>query len=231
MDLTTLTRARLAARLEHTLLDPEAGEAAITQLCAEAEAHAMLGVCVRPMQVALAADRLHDKGPIVVSVAGFPEGTQPTGDKVAQARQAMVHGAAEIDMVLNRELLEQRRYGEVFDDVRAVAEAIAPAPLKVILETVALEHEQKLTAAPLVQAAGARFLKTSTGYGPGGAMVEDVALLARLCGPGVEVKASGGVRNFAQAAAMLAAGATRIGCSASLAILSGCPDDSSPEST
>lgn len=209
----------VARCLEHTLLAPEAAETDILRLCDEAVRHGFHAVCVRPEMVAVAAARLAGREPVVVSVAGFPSGLDETAVKARHASEAVAAGAAEVDVVLNRQRLKAHDYAEVVADLRAVIKAAEGRPVKVILETAALDLEGRVLAAGLACAAGASFVKTSTGYGPGGATVEDVALLRRIVGPDVKLKASGGIRSFGQALALLAAGADRLGTSHSLAIV------------
>src|SRR5205085_6056511 len=152
---------------------------------------------------------------------GFPLGTASTGAKVFEAREAIRAGAAEIDMVINIGELKARNYALVVSDIREVVQAVKPHPVKVILETGALTRDEKVMGCALAKTAGAAFVKTSTGFGPGGATVEDVALLREIVGDDMGVKASGGVRTTADALEMIAAGATRLGTSAGVAIVTG----------
>lgn len=212
----------LAPYIDHTLLAPEATEDDVARLCAQAVRHGFFAVCVRQEHVALAARRLEGRGPGIVCVAGFPSGLEETAVKVRQAQEAAAAGAHEIDVVMNRQLLKAHDHAGVLLDLRAVVRAVEGRVVKVILETAALTTEEKAVAAALAKAAGAAFVKTSTGYGPGGATVEDVALLRRIVGPDMGIKASGGIRSFGQALAMLAAGAIRLGTSHGAAILEQC---------
>ena len=211
----------LAQAIDHTLLAPVAGREDIRKLCAEAAAERFAAVCVNPLWVREAVERLAGSGIPVASVVGFPLGATPPEVKTAEAGAVLDAGARELDMVLAVGLLKSGEDAAVQDDVAAVAAAAHArgARLKVILETCLLSEEEKARAARLAVAGGADFLKTSTGFGGGGATVEDVALLRRLAPREVEVKASGGIRTFAQARAMLAAGATRLGASAGVAIV------------
>lgn len=212
-------RHPLAHFFDHTLLDHAATRGQIEGLCDEALAHGFYGVCIYPEQVVWAVERLAGAPLAVVTVIDFPEGTMATRDKAAQARQAVADGATEVDMVLNRELLLANEYRAVEADVAAVVAAAQGRTVKVIVESAALDHVRLAQAAALALAGGAAWLKTSTGYGPGGATKEAVALLRRLAPASVGIKASGGIRSLAQARAMVAAGATRLGTSASVAIV------------
>jgi len=205
-----------ARHLESTLLRATATAEQIDALCDEAASLSILGVCVMPGYVRRAARRLAGSGVMVVSVAGFPLGSTTTSAKVAEAAGAIDLGAAEVDMVLNVGALLSGDNQLVEADVAAVALACHSrgARLKVILEMGYLSEEQKQAACRLTVSAGADFVKTSTGFGAGGATVEDVALLRRLAPEGVGVKAAGGIRDLESATAMLAAGADRIGTSA-----------------
>ena len=211
----------VAEAIDHTLLAPAASRDDIRRLCLEAAAERFAAVCVNPLWVAEAAGRLEGTGIPVASVVGFPLGATPAGIKVAEAERALEAGARELDMVLAVGLLKGGEDAAVEADVAAVAAAAHAqgALLKVILETCLLSEPEKERAARLAIGGGADFLKTSTGFGGGGATVEDVALLRRLAPSDVRVKASGGIRTFAQARAMLAAGASRLGVSAGISIM------------
>ena len=158
---------------------------------------------------------------MTICVVGFPLGAATTRAKAAETREAIANGADEIDMVVNLGLLKSGDHNAVFDDIRGVVEAAGGRPVKVILETHLLTREQKIATCALSKAAGAAFVKTSTGFSGGGATVEDIRLMRQVVGPDMGVKASGGVRNTADAHAMIGAGATRIGASASVAIVTG----------
>ena len=212
--------AQLAPMIDHTLLKPGATREELVKLCDEARRHGFATVCVSPENVAPCAHLLEGSGTRPISVVGFPSGTEATATKVAEARAAIAAGAAEIDMVLHRGRLKEKDYAYVERDIREVVEAARPRPVKVILETGALSRDEKVIACALAKAAGAAFVKTSTGFGPGGATVEDVALMRQIVGDDVGVKASGGVRTAADARRMIAAGANRLGTSASVAIVS-----------
>jgi deoxyribose-phosphate aldolase len=211
----------VARLIDHTLLKADATQDQIAQLCYEARTHHFASVCVNPANVRLSAQLLKGSDVKVCTVIGFPLGATASAVKAYETQQAIRDGATEIDMVVNIGALKSRDYQEVLDDIAAgVATAhAANALVKVIIETAFLTDEEKVIACQLSKVAGADFVKTSTGFGPGGATVEDVALMRRVVGPAVGVKASGGVRNFADTQAMLAAGATRIGASAGVAIV------------
>jgi deoxyribose-phosphate aldolase len=210
----------LAPLIDHTLLRPEATAAEVEQACEEARRYGFAGVCVRPRHVALVARRLAGCPVRTIAVVDFPSGTAQTDAKVEEARAAIAAGAQELDMVVNLAALKSGDYGLVLRDIQAVVEAARPRAVKVILETGALGREQKAIGAALAKAAGAAFVKTSTGFGPGGATPEDVALLRQVVGGGMGVKASGGIRTAADARRMVEAGATRIGTSSGVAIVS-----------
>ena len=211
----------LAARIDHTLLLPGATAAEVRALCDEARRFGFAAVCVTSSRVALAAACLRGSGVLVAAVVGFPHGSALAEAKACEARLAVRLGAGEIDMVANLGALADGDWAAVHDDVRAVVDAAGGRPVKVILETGALTQEQKIAGAVLARLAGAAFVKTSTGFGPGGATVVDVRLLRRVVGPAMGVKASGGIRTAAQARALLDAGATRIGTSSGVEMVTG----------
>ncbi|GBD08629.1 Deoxyribose-phosphate aldolase [Candidatus Thermoflexus japonica] len=225
---TAWTREALAARIDHTLLRPEATPGDIDRLCEEALRYGCAAVCVNPIYVARAAARLAGTPVKVATVVGFPLGASLTAIKVAEAALALSQGAREIDMVLPIGLLKAGEIDAVRADLQAVVAVChaAGALCKVILETALLTAEEKSLAARLAVEAGADFVKTSTGFGPGGATVDDVALLRRVVGPSIGVKAAGGIRTAEQAIAMLEAGASRLGTSATVAILEALPSAS-----
>lgn len=207
--------------IDHTLLKPDATQDEIAQLCYEARAHHFASVCVNPAHVKLAAQLLRGSDVPVCTVVGFPLGATPATVKAYETQQAIRDGATEIDMVINIGALKSGDYRVVYEDIGAVVRTAhaANALVKVIIEAALLTDEEKVIASQLSKAAGADYVKTSTGFGPGGATVADVALMRRVVGPGLGVKAAGGVRSYADAKAMIAAGATRIGASAGVAIV------------
>ncbi|MEF2073992.1 deoxyribose-phosphate aldolase [Consotaella aegiceratis] len=217
--ITIASPADLAGLIDHTLLKPEATPDQVRTLCAEAIQHRFCSVCVNPIYVSLVAGQLKGTGVKTCSVVGFPLGATPAASKAAETRQAVADGAEEIDMVIAVGLLKAGDTDAVKVDIAAVKEACGPALLKVIIETCLLTNAEKETACRLAQQAGADFVKTSTGFSTGGATVADIALMRRVVGPAMGVKASGGVRTFEDAKAMIEAGATRIGASAGVAMV------------
>ncbi len=211
----------IAVLIDHTLLKPEATAADIRKVCAEARQYGFASVCVNPYWVRLVAGELVGSPVKVCSVVGFPLGASATEIKVAETAAAIRDGAQEIDMVLNIGELRGGNRDAVRSDIRAVVEAAhaGGAIVKVILETALLNDEQKVAASLLAKDAGADFVKTSTGFGPSGATAADVALMRRTVGPGMGVKASGGVRTLEDLQTMVAAGASRVGASASAKIV------------
>ncbi len=211
----------LAASIEQTYLKTDATASLIENLCREAIEFHFFGVCVRPEWVSLAVKTLQGKSPRVITVVGFPSGLESTQQKIQETQQAIRDGAQEIDMVLNREALQAQDYGKVFADIQAVVHASGGAPVKVILETSLLSADEKIAACAIAQSAGAAFVKTSTGFAPGGggATLPDVQLLHRIVGKKMGVKASGGIRTRQDALQLIAAGATRLGTSSGAALL------------
>lgn len=212
----------LARMIDHTLLKPDATAAAIERLCAEARRHGFFSVCVNPAHVARCKALLGGSSVKVCTVAGFPLGAQLPETKAFEARQAVLDGADEVDMVINVGALKDEDDSLVLRDIQGVVGACRAggALSKVILETALLTDEEKVRACELSMRAGADFVKTSTGFAGGGATAADVALMSRAVAPGrLGVKASGGIRTYDDALTMIAAGATRIGASASVAII------------
>jgi deoxyribose-phosphate aldolase len=220
-DLATPSPGNIAAIIDHTLLKPEATADQVRVLCEEAQSYGFASVCINPGYVDLVAGILAGSGVPVCTVAGFPLGATPPEVKAFETRRSIDHGASEIDMVLNIGALKNADYQAVYDDVYAVVAAARPsgAIVKVIIETCLLTDEEKVAACVLSVAAGVDFVKTSTGFSTGGATVADVALMRRTVGPAVGVKAAGGIRTYADAQAMIAAGASRIGSSAGVRIV------------
>ncbi|GIW71843.1 MAG: hypothetical protein KatS3mg102_1385 [Planctomycetota bacterium] len=212
----------LAPLIDHTLLRPEADAEQIHKLCEEAARHGFASVCVNPFWVPLCARLLAGTPVAVCTVVGFPLGASNPAVKAFEARQAVAEGAAECDMVINIGALKSGLDEVVRRDIAGVVEAAGPgAIVKVILETALLDEEEKIRACELAVAAGAHYVKTSTGFGPGGATAADIALMRRIVGPRVGVKASGGIRDSRTALRMVRAGASRIGASASVKIVTG----------
>jgi deoxyribose-phosphate aldolase len=210
-----------ARYVDHTLLKPNATQEEIAKLCEEAKSYCFASVCINPTYVSLAAQLLRGTGVKICTVVGFPLGSTTPTVKAIEARDAIANGADEIDMVINVGALKSGNDVLVFDDIRAVREATRGRVLKVILETSLLSKEEKVRACAAAKKAGADFVKTSTGFGGGGATVEDIALMRQTVGPLMGVKASGGIRDTQTAEQMIQAGATRLGTSASVAIVTG----------
>ncbi len=217
------TDGRLAHMIDHTILKPEASQDEIAQLCYEARKYNFASVCINPTNVKLCADLLEGSGIPVCTVVGFPLGATPTDVKVFETQKAIRDGASEVDMVINVGALKSRDYELVERDIASIARAChaGNAILKVIIEAALLTDEEKVVACQLAKVAGADFVKTSTGFGPGGATAEDVALMRRVVGPTMGVKAAGGIRTYEDAQKMIAAGASRLGASASVKIVGG----------
>jgi len=213
--------SQLAACIEHTLLKADATAADIKKLCAEAREHRFYGVCVNGSWVALARHFLEGADVKVVCVAGFPLGAAFGDVKRFETEAAIDEGAHEIDVVLNLGRFKDGDDKYVFRELCDVVEAADERPVKVILETCLLSHEEKIRACRLVLESGACFVKTSTGFGPGGATAADVKLLRETVGPKFGVKAAGGIRDAQTALAMIEAGANRLGTSAGVAIVKG----------
>ena len=210
----------LACLIDHTLLKPDATEEQIVKICHEAIKHNFCSVCINPYWVPLAAELLDGTSVKVCTVIGFPLGATFSRVKAFEAEEAIAQGANEVDMVLNVGALKSGNYDLVTSDIQEVVKAAqGRALVKVILETGFLNESEKIKGCELSVAAGAHFVKTSTGFGPGGATVEDIALMRRVVGPEIGVKASGGVRDYDTAIAMIKAGATRIGTSSGVKII------------
>ena len=227
-----LTPQTLAGMIDHTALKPQTTEADVRQLCDEARRYGFASVCINPCYVQQAAADVQASPVKVCTVIGFPLGATLPAVKAEEARQAIKAGADEVDMVQNVGLLKSGRYADVQADIQAVVEAARTphqargrrsggALVKVILETALLTDEEKMIACVLAEAAGADFVKTSTGFSTGGATPEDIALMRLAVGDRLGIKASGGVRSFKEAQAVVAQGATRIGASSSVALVEG----------
>ena len=219
-----LTKKQLAGMIDHTVLKPFTVLAEIGRLCIEAMEHSFASVCINPCYVSMAKKLLAGTDIPVCTVIGFPFGANATVVKAFEAREAARAGAREIDMVINIGDLKDSRYDEVYEDIRAVVKSVASvnskAIVKVIIETCYLTEEEKVHVCLLAKKAGAHFVKTSTGFGTGGASVEDIVLMRRTVGANMGIKASGGIKTAAQAMAMIEAGATRIGTSTGVSIIS-----------
>ena len=211
----------LARRIDHTLLKADATQEQIEKLCREAREHGFATVCVNPYWVKLCAQLLAGSETAVCTVAGFPLGATPPEVKTYEAARAVADGATEVDMVMNVGALKSGDHRLVARDVAGVVEAshAGGARVKVIIEAALLTDKEKVKACVIARAAGADYVKTSTGFGPGGATAADVALMRRVVGPGMGVKAAGGVRDLESAKAMLEAGADRIGASVGVKIV------------
>jgi deoxyribose-phosphate aldolase len=215
-----MTRMELARLIDHSVLKPEATEDDVRAGADVVRALRIGFYCVQPFWVKLAAEAIGGAGACVVSVVGFPHGCDKTEVKARAAALAVTDGAREIDMVMNFGALKSGQAAVVAGDIEAVVRAVQRLPVKVILETTALSDVEKKLACRLAYDAGAAFVKTSTGFHPsGGATVADVRLMRSEVGPAIGVKASGGIRTFVDVRAMIDAGASRIGTSASAAIL------------
>jgi deoxyribose-phosphate aldolase len=213
------TPEEVARRVEHAVLAPEAGEADVAAACVLARASALRAVVAKPVHVALARRLLEGSGVRVVAVVGFPHGGSLAAIKAAEARAAIRDGADEVDMVIDLGALRDGRDDLIRDEIRAVVAAAGGHPVKVILEAALLSEAQKVRACQLAMEAGAAYVKTSTGFARGGATVDDVALLRRTVGRALGVKAAGGIRTWADAVALLEAGADLLGTSHTQAIL------------
>lgn len=217
-----LSPEKLAGMIDHTALKPETTPEQIRQLCREAREYKFASVCINPGYVELAASELQGSTIPVCSVIGFPLGTNSMELKALETRQAVAAGAREIDMVIHVGQLKAGNTNYVRRDIESVVKAAEPeAIVKVILETCLLTDAEIVTACELAAAAGANFVKTSTGFNKGGATCAHVALMRKCVGTKMGVKAAGGIRDYATAAAMITAGASRIGASAGIKIISG----------
>lgn len=223
----------LARMIDHTLLKPEATKEQVTQLCKEAIKYNFASVCINPCYVPLCAKLLRDSSVKVCTVIGFPLGATSSASKAFEAEHALRDGAKEIDMVINVGMLKSGEYDYVENDIFAVVTTSRRygALTKVIIETALLTDEEKIKACLLAKRAGADFVKTSTGFSKGGATAGDIALMRKVVGSAMGVKASGGVRTREEALAMVASGADRIGASASVKIVSGDGDEKKSETS
>ena len=213
--------AEIASLIDLALLKPEASSAQVKKLCEEARQYHFASVCVNPVYVPLARGLLKDSGICVCAVIAFPLGANLPEDKAHEARRVIDNGATEVDMVINLGALKSESYGLILNDILFVKQETQEraAKLKVIIETALLTRREKIMACLLAQAAGADFVESSSGFGPGGATRADVDLMRRVVGAGTGVKAAGGIRTYQDTLGMIAAGANRIGASAGVSIV------------
>ena len=218
----SITKAQFARMIDHTLLKNTAIRKDIELLCSEALEHGFASVCVHPFYVGMCSSILHKSSTKVCTVIGFPHGMHRTGVKIAETMQAIHDGAQEIDMVIQVGALIDGDKDIVWNDIRSVVDTAhqSGAVVKAIIETSVLNEEQKISACEIISDAGADFIKTSTGFAGGGATIEDIRLLRTHVHSDIQVKASGGIRTFEQALAMIQAGATRIGTSSGVSMVS-----------
>jgi len=214
-----MNKQELAKFIDHTLLKATASVAEITKLCEEAKKYQFAAVCVNPSYVRFCSDLLKGSEVKVDTVIGFPLGANTSLVKAFEAENAVKEGAKEVDMVINIGALKSGDYDLVLKDIKAVVEAAGSALIKVIIETCYLTEEEKKIASLLAKEAGAHFVKTSTGFGTGGATVEDVKFIRSVVGPGIKIKASGGIRTYDDALKMIEAGANRLGTSSGVKIM------------
>ena len=216
----TYSSQELAGFIDHTLLKPDATREQIARLCEEAKEYGFASVCVNPANASLASSLLEGTPVKVCTVIGFPLGANTSVTKAMETRDAIVNGASEVDMVINIGALKSGDHNQVMTDIEAVVDAArGKALVKAILETALLTDEEKVKGCLLAKLAGADFVKTSTGFGPGGATVEDIRLMRKAVGPDMGVKASGGIRDYEAMRRMVEAGANRIGASAGVKIM------------
>lgn len=212
----------MASMIDHTILKQEASAEQVKKTCLEAAENHFAAVCVNPCYVRLCAKYLKGTGVKVATVAGFPLGATTTAVKAFETREAIENGAEEVDMVINDGFIKSGDWDAVFEDVKAVVDAAdKKAVVKVILENCLLTDDEKVKACEIVKAAGADFVKTSTGFSKAGATAEDVALMRKTVGPDMGVKAAGGIRSTEDALKMIEAGANRLGSSAGIQIIAG----------
>lgn len=217
--MAPLTQSALAAMIDHTLLKAEATQSEIERLCREAARHKFATVCVHPYRVNLAANMLHETGVKVCTVIGFPCGANSSPVKAMEVIKALADGAREFDMAINLGALKDRSSGDVEGDIRAVVRAAQGNTVKVILETCLLTSDEIVLACQLSEAAGANFVKTSSGFSKGGATRDQVKLMRKTVGDRLGVKASGGIRDRKTLIQMIEAGANRIGTNSGVTLL------------
>jgi len=214
-----LTKKDIARIIDHTQLKPEATFDDIKKLCDEAKQYNFYSVCVNSFFVPFAKEQLKESDVKIASVVGFPLGAMDTASKTFEAERAVRSGADEIDMVINIGALKSKEYKIVEEDIRSVVKAVSPHIVKVIIETCLLTDTEKIIACTIAASAGAQYVKTSTGFNKKGATVEDVKLMRSVVGEKIGVKAAGGIHTFEDAIAMVKAGASRIGASRSVQIV------------
>ena len=221
-----MTRTQIARMIDHSQLRAYATQVDIAELCDEAIEHGFHAVAINPAWTPFCAKRLTGSGVAVCVTVGFPLGSHTAHIKVEEARDAVRNGANELDMVINIGALKSGYPSYVEREIGAVVKAVKGIPVKVIMETSYLTLEEKVQVCKISQRAGAAFVKTSTGYGQGGATVEDVALIKEVVGDQLGIKAAGGIRTYGDAIALIRAGASRLGTSAGVEILDAAPPDS-----
>ena len=214
-----MDKLTLAKHIDHTLLKPEGTEAELIKLCEEAKEYKFFSVCVNLCNIEKAKELLKDSDTKICTVVGFPLGQMTTEAKSFETKEAVFLGAEEVDMVINIGKLKDKDYDYVLEDIRAVVLAAGGVLTKVIIESCLLTDEEKVKACELAKAAGADYVKTSTGFSKSGATKEDIALMRKTVGPEMGVKASGGIRTLEDAMAMIENGASRLGLSASVSIV------------
>lgn len=220
-----LSKAELARMIDHTLLKAETTTKDILRICQEAKHFGFASVVVNPTYITKAAVSLKNSEVKVCTVVGFPLGASTTDVKVFETQDALQNGADELDMVINVGSLKSGDFDLVLRDIKGVVDAADEKVVKVIIETCFLTKEEKIKACQLAKDADAHFVKTSTGFGPGGATIEDVQLMRKVVGPNMGVKAAGGIRTYEDAIQMIRAGANRLGVSAGVTIIEGCPNE------
>ena len=213
------TKDDIARLIDHTMLKPEATYDDIKKLCNEAKQYNFYSVCVNSFFVPFAKEQLKDSSVKIASVVGFPLGAMDSNAKTFEAERAIRSGADEIDMVISIGALKSKDYKSVEEDIRSIVKAVSPHIVKVIIETCLLTDTEKIIASTIVASAGAQYVKTSTGFSKAGAKVEDVKLMREVVGKNIGVKAAGGIHTFEEAVAMVKAGASRIGASRSVSIV------------
>ncbi len=218
-DKELLTKDDIARIIDHTMLKPEATSDDIKKLCNEAKQYNFYSVCVNSFFVPFAKEQLKDSSVKIAAVVGFPLGAMDSNAKTFEAERAVRSGADEVDMVINVGALKSKDYKIVEEDIRNIVKAVSPHIVKVIIETCLLTNTEKVIACTIAASAGAQYVKTSTGFNKAGAKVEDVKLMREVVGKKVGVKAAGGIHTFEEAVAMVKAGASRIGASKSVSIV------------